>query len=342
MKKTFSILADKISLWLWACIILLLTIVVIGGITRLTNSGLSITEWKPFIGIIPPLTHSNWLLEFKKYQQTPEYNLINFGMSLAEFKSIYLMEYIHRVLARLVGFLFLIPLLWFIYKKALTRAEIYTFLVTCSFGIMQAFAGWYMVKSGLISKPHVSHFRLSIHLAIAIIIISLLLVIIFARLKKLPSISKKNFTPLIILQLVVFLQIILGSFVAGLDAGMIYNEFPMMGESFIPDEIAHNSLLTSFSSPAIVQFMHRIMAYLILIITCYIYYLYNNNVIREARYVFKILFFIVFLQIILGILTLLLHVPISFAILHQGIGILLHCVILYLNYSCYKNNQYGS
>jgi cytochrome c oxidase assembly protein subunit 15 len=338
MKKFILNLSDKFSLWLWSCVLLLVIIILIGGITRLTNSGLSITEWKPFIGIIPPLNIEAWLIEFKKYKQTPEYNLINFGMSLSEFKNIYLMEYLHRLLARAMGFLFLLPFMWFMYKKSFTRAEITTLLITFCFGVMQAFAGWYMVKSGLSKLPHVSHFMLSIHLTIAVIIISLLLVIIFTRLRKLPIFLKKFTLPLITLQILVFIQIILGSLLAGLDGGLIYNEFPLMGESFIPDEVEAINIFSSFSSPAVMQFMHRLMAYVITAVTAYIYYIYKTNTERKEKFIFKMLFFIVLSQILLGIVTLLLHVPVSFASLHQGIGILLHCIILYLNYSCYKNN----
>ena len=320
------------SNWLLFMFFLVSSMIVVGGLTRLTDSGLSITEWEIFRGFLPPLTNETWNEYFNSYKKIPEFELQNFSMNLNEFKFIFWWEWAHRFFGRLIGLSFLVPLIYFSIKigfKKLTNLHL-IFILIC----FQGFLGWYMVKSGLVNNVDVSHFRLSIHLLFAFIILSL----IFWNFLDLMYFREKdrkinNLLPEIFI-ISIFLQIIFGAFVSGMDAGKIYNTWPLMGNSYFPDDnkIINLFKLSAFSDPSLVQYLHRNMAYLILafyIIIAFIIYK------KKIVFLFKpiiILGFIIFLQILLGIFTLLSGAGIFISSLHQFSSILLITASLYFLY----------
>ena len=259
-----SKLKEYLTNWLLAMCIIISIMIVVGGLTRLTDSGLSITQWQLFSGTIPPLNEVQWNHYFDLYKQIPEYKLQNFSMSLDEFKVIFWWEFIHRFLGRLIGIFFLIPLIFFSFKIGFKKTKnlFFIFFLIC----LQGFIGWYMVSSGLINRVDVSHYRLSLHLFLAFVILGLLF---WNYLNHIDIILPKNkmniYLPIFFLFLI-FLQIIIGAFVSGMDAGMIYNSWPLMGSSYFPDDnsIVNFFKLSVFNEPSLVQFIHRNLAYLIL------------------------------------------------------------------------------
>ena len=293
----------NISTWLIIMFCIISFMIVVGGLTRLTDSGLSITQWQLFSGFLPPLNNSDWNSYFNLYKKIPEFKIQNYEMSLQEFKIIFWWEWAHRFLGRLIGISFLLPLVYFTFKVGFKKLiNLYLIFILICF---QGFIGWYMVSSGLVDRIDVSHFRLSIHLIIAFIIISLILwnyfhlklVITFDR-------SLKHFLPLIFLGLI-YCQIIIGAFVSGMDAGQIYNSWPLMGSNYFPDDNKFLSLfkLSAFSDPSLVQFMHRNLAYIILIFyMIMIVKIYSNKLIN-LYFSINLLGFFLFIQIILGIFT---------------------------------------
>ena len=322
-KETNHKYKDYISYWLLLMFFLVATMIVIGGLTRLTDSGLSITEWELFKGLIPPLNTVSWEIYFETYKNTTEFKLQNFSMSLEEFKIIFLWEWAHRFFGRLIGLVFFFPLIYFTFKVGLRKTNRYyiIFLLIC----FQGFLGWYMVQSGLINNVDVSHFRLSIHLLFAFIILSLIYWN-YLSLKNNMVLNRKlkKYLPEIFLVLI-FLQIIVGAFVAGMDAGKIYNSWPLMGDNFFPDDNRFRSLfrISALSDPSLVQFIHRNLAYIILIIYSLMYFLIYKNKINQLFKSINILGFIIILQVILGILTIITGANIILASLHQFSSILL-------------------
>lgn len=323
--------------WLVISLLLVFFIIIIGGLTRLTNSGLSITEWELFKGILPPLSQNSWNEYFNLYKEIPQYKLLNFDMTLEEFKIIFYWEYIHRILARVLGLFFLIFLIYFHFSKKIKKNYLTTCYFIFSLIIFQGFIGWYMVKSGLVNDITVSHFRLSFHLSTAIFIIS----IIFWLLKNIISNNEKKFFKLSsnnfifqILILIIFLQIILGAFVSGLDAGKIYQTWPRMGNGFIPDDIFLNNLKSTldFNSHSLVQFYHRNLAYVIILYVLFLtIYIYK----KKISYLYmplNILILFLSFQIILGIFTLISGLNIYLASMHQIISVLLVLSALNLYY----------
>ena len=316
------------SLWIALLIFLIISMIVIGGLTRLTDSGLSITEWNLFEGILPPFSNDKWEFYFSLYKEIPQYNLINVGITLDEFKYIYWWEYIHRLLGRLIGITFLIPFVFFLYKKVISKSYTYKlfflFLLIC----LQGFIGWYMVKSGLTNNVSVSHYRLSLHLFTAFIILASLVWIYLNLINSKNFYFFSNFSNFISLKFFIFLifsQIIFGAFVSGLDAGKIYQTWPLMNESYVPDDIEFSNILglISFNQHSFVQFFHRNMAYLILIIYIYVglkLFFTNKDYLFQA---YLSLLFVIALQILLGILVLITDVNIVVASLHQISSILL-------------------
>ncbi len=310
--------------WFFACSFMVFVMIVIGGLTRLTNSGLSMVEWKPITGLLPPLNAHDWGLEFAKYQTSPEFLKINKFMSLDEFKSIYWFEFIHRMAGRLTALILLLPFLFFWASKKLSKRETLEILGICFLVGLQGFLGWFMVKSGLVDHPDVSPFRLAIHLIVAFIIIAL---IFHKGLKFLHGDDFKNNNKKIenfcnITILLLFLQSFLGGMTAGLNAGLIYNEFPLMGGSFVPAEIWRTNSL--FLEPAFIQFAHRIFAMILFIFVVRLVW----KIWRKMRITAIFITCAIFVQFSLGILTLINNVPISLASLHQiGAAILLLCLI---------------
>ena len=321
-----------ISNWLLFMFFLVSTMIVVGGLTRLTDSGLSITEWEFFKGFFPPLNDDSWIAYFEAYKQIPEFKFQNFSMTINEFKVIFWWEWAHRFFGRVIGLAFLIPLIFFTIKIGVKK--LYNFYLIFFLICFQGFLGWYMVQSGLVNNIDVSHFRLSIHLLFAFIILSL----IFWNYLTLVNSNKKNkkinnYIPEFFL-LLIFLQIVIGAFVSGMDAGKIYNTWPLMGNSYFPDDNKFISLfkLSVFSDPSLVQYLHRNFAYLIFIIYIVISYITYRN---KFIYLFKpviILGLIILLQIVLGILTVLSGASILTASLHQFSSILLITSSLYFLY----------
>jgi cytochrome c oxidase assembly protein subunit 15 len=309
----------------------------VGGLTRLTNSGLSITEWELFKGIFPPINDKSWLEYFNQYKQIPQYKLLNFNMSLNEFKVIFYWEYAHRLLARLIGLFFLIPLIYFYFSKKIKKRHINICFLIFSLIVFQGFIGWYMVKSGLVNDITVSHYRLSIHLCTAFIIISL----IFWLIKEITKVQTKYFfkftksnLPFLILIFLIFIQIIVGAFVSGLDAGKIYQTWPLMGNSYFPNDLFINELknMLEFDNHSLIQFYHRNLAYFIVLYVFFILlHIYKNNNLRAYK-PYKILLLFLILQAVLGILTLVTELNIYLASLHQITSILLVFSALNLYY----------
>jgi len=334
-------LNQQLKIWLFALLSLIILIILVGGLTRLTDSGLSITTWDLFVGFLPPLTNDRWIDYFNLYKTIPEFSEQNSNMTLGEFKVIFWWEWGHRQLGRLIGLTVLLPLIYFTFKNGLWVLKTYglIFLLVC----LQGFFGWYMVSSGLVDRIDVSHYRLSIHLVTAFLILS----IIFWKLLKLTKIQINdisfNLKLFKFFFILLFIQLIIGAFVSGMDAGTIYNTWPLMGSSYFPDDSKYIEFLNInfFDNPSIVQFLHRNLAYLIVIIYIYLLIL----VFRDTNTIFRkpiiIIGISIFLQVILGVVTLLSGVKIIYASLHQinSILIILSCLyFLYISRYQAKNN----
>ena len=323
-----------LKFWLISLFILIILMVAVGGLTRLTDSGLSITAWELFTGILPPLNNSEWDNYFLEYKKIPEYQNINFDMTLTDFKVIFYWEYAHRLLARIVGLFSLLPLIFFTLKfknnNFYSNKYYLIFLLIC----VQGFVGWFMVSSGLIENNDVSHFRLSIHLSLALF----LLCLIFWYLLEIYNIDRfmvklPKFLLFSILALIV-LQIVFGAFLSGLDGGLIYNSWPDMNGTFFPSDVNREDYLSSqlFYNPSIVQFFHRFTAYILLFFITVLNYLF----IKKRLDILNILLFdfAILLQIFLGVITLLSGVEIKYASLHQLGSIFVlssYLLILYKN-----------
>ena len=320
-------------LWIVTLILLIILMIIVGGLTRLTDSGLSITQWQLFSGILPPLNQADWIYYFNLYKEIPEYKLQNFSMSMNDFKIIFWWEWAHRFLGRIIGLAALLPLIYFSFKVEIKKLlDLYlVFLLIC----FQGFMGWYMVSSGLVERVDVSHYRLSAHLLIAFIILSCL-VWSFLNFK---YNSNKNFffnktdtISIKILIILAFLQIVLGAFVSGLDAGKIYQTWPLMNNSFFPNDINFKDYkeFLDFEDRSVVQFIHRNVAYIIFFLIIYIgYFIRKTNKIYLYKAYFYLLAFI-FLQIFLGVLALITDLNIIVASMHQISSIIL--IILTINF----------
>ena len=252
--------------WLIISLTMVFFIIMIGGLTRLTDSGLSITKWELFKGIIPPLDNASWESYFEQYKEIPQYKLLNFDMSINEFKIIFYWEYFHRILARIIGLFFLIPLIFFIFSKKINTQYLKICSIIFLLILIQGVIGWFMVKSGLINDVTVSHYRLSIHLSTAFLIISSIFwLILNFKSKVYKSFFKFSYhnTPFIFLILLIYFQIILGAFVSGLDAGKVYQTWPMMGENYFPNDLIKINFF-EFDNHSLVQFYHRNLAYFLI------------------------------------------------------------------------------
>ena len=325
-----------VRIWLISLIILIILIVAVGGLTRLTDSGLSITSWELFTGLLPPFTSEKWNFYFNEYKKIPEYQILNFNMTLEEFKVIFYWEWGHRILARFIGLFSLIPLvIIFLYfkKKFFFQKKYYLiFFLIC----LQGFIGWFMVSSGLIENTDVSHYRLALHLSIAFIILSLTYWYLLENLNIKKYQNKINSKFLSLFLLILSVQIILGAFLAGLDGGLIYNTWPDMNGKFIPTDIDKNDLIkiSSTDNATVIQFYHRMIAYLLIIFLIILNYLFyvkkipNNSI--------NILNIAIIIQILLGIITLITGVKIEYASIHQlgSVFVLLSFLFIY-----YKNTN---
>ncbi|CAI28183.1 Cytochrome C oxidase assembly protein [Ehrlichia ruminantium str. Gardel] len=318
-----------VKIWLCICCIGILIMVFIGGITRLTHSGLSITEWNPVIGIFPPVTEKMWIAEKIKYMATPEYKYITSNITLTEFKKLYLIEYFHRLLGRIVGLVFLIPFLYFMYKQKLSKNLIHRFILIAFLILVQGVMGWYMVKSGLIDRPHVSHYRLAMHLLLALAIFYLLwkhfLLSVVHQIKC--NIKVTNTSVFYIIISLITIQITCGALVAGLNAGLLSKDIP-----FLSDKVGLNDLLfikpwwhNIYNNPITVQFIHEVIALLILIIA-----VITLLVLKVRIFPMYLLLALLLIQLTLGILTFIYNVPIILASLHQVTAFILFASSIYL------------
>ena len=311
--------------------------IVVGGLTRLTDSGLSITEWELFTGILPPLNNDTWERYFSLYREIPQYQLINKGMSIEEFKIIFYWEYFHRILGRLIGIFFLLPLMYFHFIGKINKKHISICYLILSLIIFQGIIGWYMVTSGLVNNITVSHYRLSLHLGIAFLIMSIIFWEIL-NIKRNTSrnflINEKNNYFFYFLILIIFLQVILGAFLSGLDAGKIYQTWPLMDENYFPNDIVISGIkdFLDFKNNSLIQFYHRNIAYLITVYILIIgFFIFKNNT-QKLKKPFYFLLIILFLQIFLGIMTLISGLNIYLASGHQICSLLLMLSAINLYY----------
>ena len=322
----------QLSIWLMGMFFVIAIMILVGGLTRLTDSGLSITKWQLFSGIFPPLTNSEWVFYFNLYKEIPEFKLQNYNMNLQEFKVIFWWEWAHRFLGRLIGISFLIPLIYFSFKIKISK--LYSFYLIFFLICFQGFIGWYMVSSGLIDRVDVSHFRLSIHLFLAFIILSLILWN-YLKINNEKIIYNKigSLIPFLFL-ILVFLQIVIGAFVSGMDAGKIYNSWPLMGNTFFPDDnnVFNLLKLSALSDPSLVQFLHRNLAYIIGIFYLYMFYKVYKDKKYELYKSINIVGFFIILQIILGIFTIIYGAHIYVASMHQLSSIFLVSSCIYFFY----------
>ena len=311
----------SIILWLFTGCTLIFTMVIVGGITRLTGSGLSMVDWKLFMGAIPPLNYQEWMEAFEQYKQYPEYKERNFMFTLADFKKIFFWEYIHRMLGRFIGLVFIIPYIYFIVRKRFSKKLFIQCTILLFMGSLQGFFGWWMVKSGLVDRPDVSHIRLATHLITAFLTFSytfwILLSLLFPEKE---HYNKLLYNSSIFLFFIVVLQIIYGAFVAGLDAGKIYNTWPKMHEQWIAESVyAMTPVWSNFvNGLAGVQFIHRWLAYIVLAIVIFMFFKSRNfNLSKIEVNAINIVSIVVFLQVVLGVITLIYGVPIWLGVIHQ-------------------------
>ena len=329
-----------IAIWLLICCALVFAMVVVGGVTRLTDSGLSMVEWKPIVGTIPPITESDWEEVFKKYHETPQYKEVNKGMSTEEFKGIFWWEYAHRVLGRVIGIVFFVPFLFFLVRKRIDRPLGFKLGGIFLLGGLQGLMGWYMVKSGLVDNPHVSQYRLTAHLSLAFVIhaamfhVALGLLDPHSRL----DISKKLRNLQIFIKLligIIFLMVLSGGFVAGIRAGLAYNTFPLMNGKFIPPEIfiLEPWYLNFFENMATVQFDHRMIAWILAILVPIFWYKSRQIALPSSvRLACNLFLIMLAIQICLGVATLLMVVPLPLAASHQAGAVLLFTAAIWVNH----------
>src|SRR5882762_145720 len=326
-----------VAAWLLVCCALVFAMVVVGGVTRLTHSGLSIVEWQPILGTLPPLDEAAWLEAFGKYKQTPEYRLVNPGMNLEGFKGIFWWEYVHRLLGRLIGAAFLLPLLWFALRGRIARALTWKLAAIFGLGALQGGLGWYMVQSGLVDDPRVSQYRLTAHLGIAFLIYAAMLWIafdlLFSRASPISGALRRFAFTLAVL---VFVMVLSGGLVAGIRAGLAYNTFPLMNGRLVPPEIFSLDpwYLNFFSNMATVQFDHRLIAWLLAFLVPWFWLRVRREAApSRARLGAHLLLTALALQIALGIATVLLAVPVPLAAAHQAGALLVFSAALFAAHS---------
>ncbi len=321
----------RVAAWLFFCCALVFAMVVVGGVTRLTHSGLSIVEWQPIVGTLPPLSQADWQQAFDKYRLTPEYKLVNKGMTLDAFKGIFWWEYWHRLLGRLIGVVFLVPLLWFIARREIPPGYAWKLFAVFMLGGLQGAMGWYMVQSGLVDDPWVSQFRLTAHLGLALAIFAAMLWLGLSLIH--PPRAKWDLVPdpstrawAIGVAVLVYVMALSGGLVAGIRAGFAYNTFPLMNGHLVPPEIfmLQPWWRNFFWNMATVQFDHRLLALLIAVVVPILWWKLNRTSLipERARRGGHLLAALVAVQIALGIATLLLVVPLPLAALHQAGAVL--------------------
>ncbi len=330
-----------VAAWLLVCCALVFAMVVVGGVTRLTHSGLSIVEWQPIMGTLPPLNAAEWQEAFLKYQQTPEFRKVNHAMALEEFKGIFWWEYFHRLLGRVIGVVFLLPLLWFAARRRIDRPLAYKLAAIFILGGLQGAMGWYMVKSGLVDDPRVSQYRLTAHLGLAFLIFAAMFWVALDLLCRQAD-AGSAWSPARLrhaaswLVGLIFLMVLSGGLVAGIRAGFAYNTFPLMNGHVVPPEILMIEPwhLNFFNNMATVQFDHRLLAWLLAALVPWFWFASRkHDLAPRARLGANLLLGMLVIQIALGISTLLLVVPLSLAALHQAGAVLLFATAIFTRHA---------
>lgn len=329
-----------IAIWLLICCALVFAMVVVGGVTRLTDSGLSIVEWQPIVGTMPPITQADWDVLLEKYRATPQYQQVNKGMSVDEFKSIFWWEYFHRVLGRLIGLVFFVPFVYFLVKKQIDRPLGIKLVGIFILGGLQGFMGWYMVMSGLVNDPHVSQYRLTAHLGLAFVIFATMLWVALGVLS--PASAESGNEKVLRLRrfafglsALIFIMVLSGGFVAGIRAGLTYNTFPLMNGHLIPPDlfVLEPWYRNFFDNMTTVQFDHRLIAWaLAFLVPLFWYRSRQVNLSATTRLACNLFLLMLTIQISLGIATLLHVVPIPLAASHQGGAVLLFAASLWVSH----------
>ena len=322
----------KVAVWLLICCALVFCMVILGGVTRLTGSGLSMVDWRPVTGILPPLTDDAWQKTFEMYQQSPEFQKVNAHMDVHDFKGIFWLEYLHRLLGRIIGIVFFVPFVYFVWRGYIRRDEWLKYATMFVLGGLQGVLGWYMVKSGLVDRPNVSQYRLTAHLVAAFLIYAYMFWVALSLL--FPGAGRKPhpwYRKSVALTALITLTVISGGFVAGLKAGKIYNTFPKMGQYWIPpDYLALDPWWTNlFDNLGTVQFDHRVLALTTFaLIVVFWFRIPKDTLVARAKAGVNAMLHTAILQVALGIATLLLVVPVALAAAHQGVAMLLFTVAL--------------
>lgn len=343
--STYSKNQVHIYRWLLTGCVLVVLMVVIGGITRLTQSGLSMVKWEPIMGTLPPLSDQEWNEAFEMYQQSPEFHHYNSHFTLSDFKSIFFWEYFHRLIARIIGLVFIVPCVWFwmkgFFSPRLKKQVVLIFVM----GALQGVLGWVMVKSGLIDKPHVSHYRLAAHLITALILLIYMLWVALNLKFEMTSPPQNNLRKYV-KWLFVFLgiQIIYGAFVAGLKAGLMYTTYPKMGNEWIPESFGEilnkDGLIGLFESGGIVQFIHRTIALVVIAFVLFIGYKARKmNMGYIQKNALNAVIGIIFFQCVLGVFTLIHAVPVFLGVLHQFVAILVLLISIFFLFSLTQSKQ---
>jgi len=335
-----------IAVWLLVCCATIFGMVVLGGVTRLTGSGLSMVEWAPIMGVLPPLSEIEWQETFALYQQFPEYQKKNLHMNVDDFKSIFWFEYSHRILGRLIGLMFFIPMVYFIITKKVSKSLLPKLIAMFILGGLQGLMGWYMVKSGLVNDPHVSQYRLTAHLGLAFVVYAYLFWVATSLLFPKSDDDSQRVTGNIrtfawILLALVFTTAMSGGFVAGLKAGFAYNTFPLMAGQWIPENIMilDPAWRNIFENIATVQFQHRVLATsLFFIIPAFWYLATSGTSNARLRTGLHLLLSMVIIQVILGISTLVLSVPVALAAAHQAGALLLFTIMLFVTHQVHQSS----
>ena len=330
----------RVAIWLFICCALVFAMVILGGVTRLTGSGLSMVDWRPLMGWLPPSSDAEWQRIFELYQQSPEFRLINSHMDVGAFKGIFWLEFLHRLLGRTIGLVFAIPFVFFFMLGYIPNREWPRYLLMFVLGALQGVLGWYMVKSGLVDNPHVSQYRLTAHLVAAFMIYAYMFWVAMSLLFPQPGNRRHAwYSRTVGLTCLISLTIISGGFVAGLKAGLIYNTFPMMGSTFIPPGLfaLEPGWRNVFENLTTVQFDHRILAITTFVLIV-IYWLRarTTDLPQRTRRASNALLHTAVLQVVLGVSTLLLKVPIVLAASHQAVAMLLFTVALVCVHSLRK------
>ncbi len=336
MKSTTN--QRPVAIWLFVCCVTIFAMVILGGVTRLTGSGLSMVKWEPITGVLPPMNQVEWNAVFELYQHSPQYKKVNSHFNLEEFKSIFWFEYLHRILGRLIGILFLLPMLFFIATRQVSRKLTPKLVAMFVLGGLQGLLGWYMVKSGLVDNPQVSQYRLTAHFGLAVLVYGYIFwVALGLFFKREPERSFGDARQVLgfsrIVTGLIFITLLSGGFVAGLKAGFAYNTFPLMNGQIIPEGIFRLAPLwrNFFENIATVQFDHRVLATLLFFLIPILWWRSRQfELSSRVRLGMNLLLGALLLQVTLGISTLLLHVPIPLASAHQGGGLLLFTAALFV------------